>query len=502
MFSLGIVLFEMASGKQLFPRAHQSTLAHLDSVSAFDAPVPAKFLPGVPARLAALIAGLLRNDPARRVPGTAHKLAAKLAALAIELAPGYTRQRWVRTARTTALVVAGGLVVAGLFQLKRTHLAPVNLARTPPPKVVEPEPESVVRPNGLPVAVTPPDTTIPPALVAGKSAKNLDQLDRDEITREAAIGAGDGDAKRVAPEVVAVIDVARKPGDPGHTGFVEAVALHPDGALLATGGADNTVRLWDLSGAAPKHLATLKNHKTGVTALAFTSDGKWLVSGSAGGTVIAWKVGSDEEAAPYELRDGVVALAVSRTENRVAVGNSSENARVLELDTGKERPVIRGNRHGTGGLVFAPDNSRLFLGSIGALRVLSNGVGRVIGSRVGWGRLLPGFGNNHDTEMHYALSVRDLKTAWVTHTVMKHDGRVCRAEFVSEDKYVISLTDDCRVHLWAWGAEARLATVVLGHNDVAHKRECRSMAVHPDGRHAIVCRTNGQVYVVRFNLKP
>ena len=86
---------------------------------------------------------------------------------------------------------------------------------------------------------------------------------------------------------------------------------------------------------------------------------------------------------------------------------------------------------------------------------------------------------------------------------MKHEGRVCRAEFVGEDsKYVIALTDDCRVHLWAWGAEARLATVVLGHNDVGHKRGCRSMAVHPDGRHAIVCRTNGQVCVVRLNYKP
>jgi WD40 repeat protein/serine/threonine protein kinase len=61
----------------------------------------------------------------------------------------------------------------------------------------------------------------------------------------------------------------------GHGGAVTAVAFAPDGQALATGSADRTVRLWDLTG---KQTAILTEHPTAITALVYSPDGKWLAT--------------------------------------------------------------------------------------------------------------------------------------------------------------------------------------------------------------------------------
>ena len=70
----------------------------------------------------------------------------------------------------------------------------------------------------------------------------------------------------------------------GHTGQaaeggVYSVAFSPDSQLLATGGADKTTRIWDVTADSPQELAVLKRHTDTVRALAFSPDGTALASG-------------------------------------------------------------------------------------------------------------------------------------------------------------------------------------------------------------------------------
>jgi WD40 repeat protein len=69
-------------------------------------------------------------------------------------------------------------------------------------------------------------------------------------------------------------------------GKVTALALSPDGLLLATGGEDHTIRLWNP--ATKEELARWKAHDANVTALAFHPDGKTLASGGSDGTLRLW----------------------------------------------------------------------------------------------------------------------------------------------------------------------------------------------------------------------
>ena len=82
--------------------------------------------------------------------------------------------------------------------------------------------------------------------------------------------------------------------------MVISVTFSPDGALLASGSEDRTVRLWETATGAAR--AVIPAHEDSVTSVAFSPDGELLASGSRAGTVQIWdhdtvtrtvKLGSD-----------------------------------------------------------------------------------------------------------------------------------------------------------------------------------------------------------------
>jgi WD40 repeat protein len=74
----------------------------------------------------------------------------------------------------------------------------------------------------------------------------------------------------------------------GAESALSCVAFAPGGKLIAAGGYDQAVRLWEV--ATGKLVATLRGHRGGVTALAFSPDGKALLSCGADGVAFLWSV--------------------------------------------------------------------------------------------------------------------------------------------------------------------------------------------------------------------
>jgi WD40 repeat protein len=92
----------------------------------------------------------------------------------------------------------------------------------------------------------------------------------------------------------------------GHIGSITCVAMSPlTDELIATGGEDHTVRLWDLHDIEPGSMNakaskekpigfnlphfTLKGHEGGISAVRFTGDGKLLASASKDCEIRIWK---------------------------------------------------------------------------------------------------------------------------------------------------------------------------------------------------------------------
>jgi len=74
----------------------------------------------------------------------------------------------------------------------------------------------------------------------------------------------------------------------GHEGVALCVAFSSDGQLVASGGADRTLRLW--RAADGEQLHCMKGHTDKVCAVAFSPDGAAVISGSADGTLRRWPV--------------------------------------------------------------------------------------------------------------------------------------------------------------------------------------------------------------------
>ena len=128
----------------------------------------------------------------------------------------------------------------------------------------------------------------------------------------------------------------------GHTDVVVSVAYSPVGNLLATGSADQTVKIWDVSSG--QILRTLFGHTGSIQGLSFSPDGSRLASASQDRTVRIWEVSTGSELFVLmhtrEVRDVVYGNAgqrlISTTQDETIIWNVETNQEITTLGQDSE----------------------------------------------------------------------------------------------------------------------------------------------------------------------
>ena len=140
------------------------------------------------------------------------------------------------------------------------------------------------------------------------------------------------------------------------------MTFSPDGARLASGSWDETVRLWDV--ATGEEIRQLKDSTNWATSVAFSPDGTRLASGSLDDTARLWDVATGNEIRRFEGHtDWVESVAFSPDGTRLASGSKDETVRLWDVATGDEVRRLEGHTYVVFSVAFSPDGTRLASGS-------------------------------------------------------------------------------------------------------------------------------------------
>lgn len=157
----------------------------------------------------------------------------------------------------------------------------------------------------------------------------------------------------------------------GHIGAVHTVSFSPQGTLIASGGADKMIRVWERDTLRARDM--MGGSETDITALAFVPPyGDLLVSGGQDGTVGVWDMAHGRRVLVYhEHASKVNAIAVSSDGRHFA--SAGDDGRVVLYPASLEPAshLLRGHLGPVYAVTFSPDS-----------RLLVSGGNQVSGGRI------------------------------------------------------------------------------------------------------------------------
>jgi WD40 repeat protein len=286
-----------------------------------------------------------------------------------------------------------------------------------------------------------------------------------------------------------------------HTGPVFAVAIGADGKLLASGGADGTVRLWDLATGALRR--TLTGHQYRVLSVAFSRDGKLLASAGADRIVRLWDPTTGEQVQALTGAGGLIRdVAISPDGNTVAAAEGEGAARVWDLRSGKPLRSFHGGECDC--VAFSPDSRTLVASDDHIIRLWDLQTGWCVATLPGHASLVLSAAFHPDgqrlvsTGMHEDPTVRvwDLATLEEKVRLAGHSGDVMVALWRCDGKAILSCGEvDGAARIWDMTVNPPQARVVrLQPPGMTH----RHIAQTPEGRYLATANSDGTIAILKL----
>jgi WD40 repeat protein len=164
----------------------------------------------------------------------------------------------------------------------------------------------------------------------------------------------------------------------GHAGSVHDVAFHPERNRLASSSSDQTVRIWDLT--TGQVVRTLRGHQGMVLRVRYSPDGKRLVS-AGDSTVRFWDAGTGTELLSFATPGrGDICFAFHPDGKELALGCRRGDVQIRDAATGQVGRAWQG--HGTGiidAVAWSPDGKFLVTGGADkAVRIWDATTGKMV----------------------------------------------------------------------------------------------------------------------------
>ncbi|MEA5569912.1 WD40 repeat domain-containing protein [Calothrix sp. UHCC 0171] len=240
----------------------------------------------------------------------------------------------------------------------------------------------------------------------------------------------------------------------GHTGEISSVAVSPDGNFLAVGISDtprSNIKVWELN--TGKLVHTLLGHNKPVNVVSISPDGQILASGS--NKIKIWNLTKGDRVCTLWHSSAVNATAITPDGSILVSGTSDNKIKLWNPQTGEPLRTFMGHSGGVKALALHPNGQILISGSTdNTIKAWDLSAGKMLHNFIGHAGEVKTVAISHDGQM--LLSGSSDKTIKIWHlasgellqTLTGHLGAVNSVTISPDNCIVASASSDKTIKIW------------------------------------------------------